>query len=192
MKLIILDRDGVINQDSDQFIKSVDEWIPLANSLEAISLLNKHGYTVAIATNQSGIARGYYSEATLHDMHKKMAELLKLLNGKVDGIFYCPHGPDECCECRKPKPGLYLQIAKQFNTSLDGVIVIGDSFRDLEAALAVNAKPILVKTGKGLKTLENHKNELKTHKIPVFDDLKAAVDNLISENSWSHSLSTDN
>ncbi len=183
IKLIILDRDGVINQDSDQFIKSVDEWIPLDGSLEAISRLNKHGYTVAIATNQSGIARGYYSENTLHKMHEKMTNLLKPLHGKVSAIFYCPHGPDDNCECRKPKTGLYHQIAAKFDTSLRNVPVIGDSYRDLEAALTVKAKPILVKTGKGVKTLSSHQNALQEHHIPVFDNLSHAVDNLLSENS---------
>ncbi|MDH3325630.1 MAG: D-glycero-beta-D-manno-heptose 1,7-bisphosphate 7-phosphatase [Gammaproteobacteria bacterium] len=183
MKLIILDRDGVINQDSDQYIKSPDEWIPLPGSLEAISLLNQHGYTVAIATNQSGIARGFYSENTLQQMHEKMTDLLIPINGRVDGIFYCPHGPDDNCDCRKPKPGLYHQIAKHFNTALDGVNIIGDSYRDLDAAMAVNAKPILVKTGKGLVTLKKHEDDLKRYNIPIFDDLKCVVDKLLSENS---------
>ena len=183
MKLIILDRDGVINQDSDNFIKSADEWIPLPGSLEAISQLNNHGYKVAVATNQSGIARGLFSETTLNQMHSKMSDLLKPLNGRVDAIFYCPHGPDDNCECRKPKPGLYQKIAEHFNTSLKGVTVIGDSFRDLEAALSVDAKPVLVKTGKGSKTLSSHSNELKKNNIPVFDDLNAAVTKILSENS---------
>ena len=183
MKLIILDRDGVINQDSDQFIKSPEEWIPIPGSLEAISDLNKQGYTVTIATNQSGISRGYYTEETLHAMHRKMADLLTPLNGKVEGIFYCPHGPDDNCECRKPKAGLYQQISKQFNISLEGITVIGDSFRDLAAALSVNANPILVKTGKGLKTLTSHSLELKNNNIPVFADLKTAIDHLLAQNS---------
>lgn len=183
MKLIILDRDGVINHDSDQFIKSPEEWIPLPGSLEAISRLNKAGYTVAVATNQSGISRGFYSEATLHAMHKKMADLLIPLNGHVDGIFYCPHGPDDNCACRKPKPGLYHQISERFNTELEGITVIGDSFRDLEAALTVGAKPVLVKTGKGLKTCKTHEAEIAHHDIPVFDNLAMAVDKLLSENS---------
>jgi len=183
MNLIILDRDGVINHDSDHYIKSREEWIPIPGSLEAISLLNKHGYIVAIATNQSGIARGYYSEATLADMHQKMIDLLKPLNGKIDGIFYCPHGPDDNCDCRKPKPGLYLQIARQFNTTLNGVIVVGDSYRDLEAALAVNANPVLVKTGKGLRTFRRYGKALRGHGIPVFDDLRSVINTLLHENA---------
>lgn len=183
MKLIILDRDGVICQDSDNYIKSPEEWIPLAGSLEAISLLNKNGYTVTVATNQSGIFRGYYSDDTLQQIHEKMINLLKPLNGKIDSIHYCPHGPDENCACRKPKPGLYHQIAEKFNTSLKGVFVIGDSIRDLQAALAVDAKPILVKTGNGLKTLTEHSETLKNHQIPVFANLNAAVNHLITNNS---------
>ena len=183
MKLVILDRDGVINQDSDEYIKSPEEWIPVPGSLEAISLLKKHGYTIAVATNQSGIARGYYSDKTLHKMHEKMDALLQPLNGKVDAIFYCPHGPDDNCSCRKPRPGLYHQIAEKFNTPLKGITVIGDSFRDLEAALAVDAKPVLVRTGKGEKTIAKHQKDLEINNIPVFDDLKDAITHLISNNS---------
>jgi len=179
MKLIILDRDGVINQDSDNYIKSPEEWIPIPGSLEAIGRLTQHDYTIAVATNQSGIARGYYSKDTLQKMHDKMAKLLEPFNGRIDAIFYCPHGPNDHCDCRKPKPGLYLKIAEKFNVSLEGIYVVGDSFRDLEAAMAVNAKPILVKTGKGLKTLNSHQKELNDNKIPVFANLRAVIDYIL-------------
>ncbi|MDH5258562.1 MAG: HAD-IIIA family hydrolase, partial [Gammaproteobacteria bacterium] len=130
-----------------------------------------------------GISRGYYSEDTLHKMHEKMASLLEPLKGKVDSIFFCPHGPDDLCNCRKPKPGLYQQISRHFGIPLDCVFVVGDSYRDLEAAMAVNAKPVLVKTGKGQNTLEKHQKDLTNNNIPVFNDLKDAVNHILSENS---------
>jgi D-glycero-D-manno-heptose 1,7-bisphosphate phosphatase len=176
MKLVIIDRDGVINQDSDLFIKTVDEFIPLPGSLEAIARLNQAGYKVAIATNQSGIARGYYDIQTLEAMHDKLSKLLIPLNGHIDYITFCPHGPDDSCTCRKPLPGMYQEIAEHFNISLEGVPVVGDSMRDLEAAIAVNAKPILVRTGKGDRTLSNNNLD---DQIPVFDNLQQAVNSLI-------------
>lgn len=176
MKLIILDRDGVINQDSDNFIKSPEEFIPLPGSLEAITKLHKAGYTIAVATNQSGIARGLYSLDTLQQMHDKLAALLSKKGGKVDYIAYCPHGPDDHCNCRKPKPGMYHDIAKHFETSLTGVPVIGDSLRDLLAAKSVNAKPFLVKTGKGQRTIANGEG---LDGVPVYDDLAAVVNELL-------------
>ena len=176
MKLIILDRDGVINQDSDNFIKSADEFIPLPGSLEAITKLNKAGYKVAVATNQSGIARGLYNLNTLQQMHDKLASLLADLGGQVDYIAYCPHGPDDHCDCRKPKPGMYHDIAQHFDTSLTGIPVVGDSLRDLQAAQSVNAKPYLVKTGKGERTIAKGEN---LDGVPVFDNLAAVVDELL-------------
>ncbi len=152
-KLIILDRDGVINYDSDDFIKSVDEWIPLPGSLEAMARLTQAGWTVTVASNQSGLARGLFSEATLHAMHQKMRDLLAALGGRVDDLRYCPHGPDEISSCRKPLPGMYEEIAAHFGCSLQDVPVVGDSLRDLQAAVAVHARPILVRTGKGERTL---------------------------------------
>ncbi|MDH5300146.1 MAG: D-glycero-beta-D-manno-heptose 1,7-bisphosphate 7-phosphatase [Gammaproteobacteria bacterium] len=180
MKLIILDRDGVINEDSDHFIKTPDEWIPLPGSLAAIARLNRAGYTVAVATNQSGIARGLFTVETLQAMHAKFRALLAAEGGKVDAIYYCDHGPAEDCNCRKPLPGMYLQAAADFDADLRDVPVIGDSFRDLEAALAVNARPIAVKTGKGERTLESHAAVLKEKNIPVYDNLASAVDALLA------------
>ena len=176
MKLIILDRDGVINKDSDNFIKTVDEFIPLPGSLEAIARLNKAGYSIAIATNQSGVARGYYDEAELRAMHNKLSNLLDEHGGHIDHIAYCPHGPDDQCDCRKPKAGMLLQIQQHFNTELKDVIVVGDSLRDLQSAQAVGARPVLVKTGKGQRTLDNGTG---LENIPVYDSLANFVDTFL-------------
>ena len=183
MKLIILDRDGVINQDSDNFIKSPDEFIPIPGSIEAIARLNKAGYTVAVATNQSGIARGLFSIDVLNQMHDKLRRLLKEANGHVDDILLCPHGPDDDCDCRKPRPGMLKEIAQRFNADLKGVPVVGDSERDLQAALAVDAQPVLVKTGKGLRTLEaisRVPGEAITN-MPIYDSLSDYVDHLLAK-----------
>jgi D-glycero-D-manno-heptose 1,7-bisphosphate phosphatase len=177
VKLVILDRDGVINQDSDNFIKTVDEFIPLPGSVEAIARLKHAGYKVFVATNQSGISRGYYDIATLDAMHKKLAQQLSEFNAEIDGIEFCPHGPDDQCDCRKPKPGMYLSIARKLGLSdLSDVLVVGDSLRDLEAAQAVNARPHLVRTGKGLRTIEKNKG---LEGIPVYNDLADFVNHLL-------------
>jgi D-glycero-D-manno-heptose 1,7-bisphosphate phosphatase len=152
MKLVILDRDGVINYDSDHFIKSPDEWKPIPGSLEAIAELNKAGFRVALATNQSGISRGLFDMATLNAIHDKMHRALAQLGGRIDALFYCPHSADDHCTCRKPKPGMMEEIARRFGTDLDGVPSVGDSLRDLQAGLPLGAKPILVLTGKGIAT----------------------------------------
>ncbi len=177
MKIIILDRDGVINQDSDNFIKSVDEFIPLPGSIEAIAKLKHAGYKVYIATNQSGIARGFYSVETLHAMHKKLATLLKKYNAEIDGIEFCPHGPDDNCDCRKPKAGMYLAIAKQTGLpDCSEILVVGDSLRDLQAAQSINAKPSLVRTGKGERTIKKGEG---LEGIPVYNDLSDFVNQLL-------------
>ncbi|MDD2059669.1 D-glycero-beta-D-manno-heptose 1,7-bisphosphate 7-phosphatase [Pseudomonas sp. GD03860] len=175
MKLLILDRDGVINQDSDAYIKSLDEWIPIPGSIEAIAQLSKAGWTVAVATNQSGIARGYYPLATLDAMHARLRALVAEQGGEVGLIVHCPHGPDDGCECRKPKPGMLRTIAAHYQVDLAGVWFVGDSKGDLEAALAVDAQPILVKTGKGEKTLSKGIPE----NTLIFDDLAAIARELI-------------
>ena len=178
MKFIILDRDGVINQDSDDFIKSPEEFIPIDGSIAAIAKLKQAGYQVVVATNQSGISRGLYDLDILHRMHDKLQRLLQNEGVHLDGIFFCPHGPNDHCHCRKPKPGMYQDIAKRFNLDLSDVIVVGDSWRDLQAAIDVHAKPILVKTGKGERTLKANKDDLIN--IPVFDSLAHFVDEHIS------------
>jgi D-glycero-D-manno-heptose 1,7-bisphosphate phosphatase len=157
-KLIILDRDGVINEDRDDYVKSAEEWIPLPGSLEAIALLNQAGYQIAIATNQSGLARGYFSINELHAMHSKMQKLLQPLGGSIDSIFFCPHTDAHACDCRKPAPGLMKEIALRYKKNgsaqpLQGIPVVGDSLRDLQAGAALGASPHLVLTGKGEKTL---------------------------------------
>lgn len=152
MKLIILDRDGVINEDSDAYIKSVEEWVPIPGSIEAIARMSKAGWAVAVATNQSGIARGYYSLATLEAMHAHLRALVERLGGELGQVIYCPHGPTEACECRKPRPGMLKAIAQHYGVPLDGVWFVGDSASDLAAAAAAGAQPVLVNTGKGQKT----------------------------------------
>ena len=152
MKLVILDRDGTINQDSDQYIKSPAEWKPLAGSLAAIARLTQRGWRCVVATNQSGIARGLFDMATLNAIHAEMHRAVAQAGGRIDAIFFCPHAADSNCECRKPRPGLLREIASRFDIELKGVPMIGDSLRDLEAAAAAGAQPYLVLTGKGKKT----------------------------------------
>jgi D-glycero-D-manno-heptose 1,7-bisphosphate phosphatase len=176
MKLVILDRDGVINFDSDQYIKSADEWHPIPGSLDAIARLNQAGYRVVVATNQSGVGRGLFEMDTLNAIHDKMHKTLALVGGRIDAVFFCPHTNLDKCGCRKPKPGLMQQIATRFNADLSGVPVIGDSLRDLQAAVAVGAKPILVRTGKGVKTALDPELPAGT---PVFADLAAAVKDIL-------------
>jgi D-glycero-D-manno-heptose 1,7-bisphosphate phosphatase len=155
VKLIVLDRDGVINYDSDQFIKSPDEWRPIPGSLEAISRLNHAGFRVVVATNQSGLGRGLFDMATLIAINDKMHKALAHLGGRIDALFYCPHTADSACECRKPKPGMFTEIGNRFGVDMTGVPCVGDSVRDLQAAAAIEAQPILVLSGKGEKTLRD-------------------------------------
>jgi len=175
MKYIILDRDGVINEDSDAYIKSPEEWIPVEGSLEAIELLNRHDFHVVVATNQSGLARGLYDEATLYQIHSKMQRMAAEKGGRISAIFYCPHGPDDGCDCRKPEPGLLLQFAERAKVSLEGIPFVGDTLRDIQAAQAVGASPFLVKTGKGAKTLQDNPKL----DVPVFNNLLEAAQEII-------------
>lgn len=174
---VLLDRDGVINYDSDDYIKSPEEWEPIPGSLEAIALFNNHDYKVAIITNQSGLSIGLYNEATLTGIHQKMQRLARKKGGEIDSIFYCPHIPDDNCNCRKPKTGLLKDFAKEKNKSLKGIYFVGDKLADIQAAVAVAANPILVKTGKGQKTLEC--NPEINH--PVFENLYDAAKFIVSE-----------
>ncbi|HKM14605.1 MAG TPA: D-glycero-beta-D-manno-heptose 1,7-bisphosphate 7-phosphatase [Marinospirillum sp.] len=152
-KILILDRDGVINQDSDAFVKSAKEWIPLAGSIEAIAKLYKAGWTLAVATNQSGVARGKFSQQDLDEQHTKMLRLIRAAGGDLHYIAWCPHGPDDGCACRKPKAGLLDQISQALNLDLTGAIMVGDALRDLQAGQAKGCQAVLVRTGKGEKTL---------------------------------------
>ncbi|SJM96248.1 D-glycero-beta-D-manno-heptose 1,7-bisphosphate 7-phosphatase [Crenothrix polyspora] len=171
---ILLDRDGVINEDSDHFIKSPDEWLPIAGSLEAIALLNQHGFKVVVITNQSGIARGLLDNNTLQAIHTKMQRMAIEKGGHIDVIYICPHGPDSGCPCRKPKPGLLEQFAQEKQIDLKDTVFIGDSYRDIQAAYAAGATPILVKTGKGVTTLAHHPDL----NIGIFDNLYDAARHL--------------
>jgi D-glycero-D-manno-heptose 1,7-bisphosphate phosphatase len=176
MKLVILDRDGVINEDSDDFIKSPAEWKPLRGSLEAIARLHQSGWRVVVATNQSGIARKLFDLDTLARIHETMHRQVRDAGGIIDAVFFCPHGPDDHCDCRKPAPGMLHDIARRLHIELAGVPAIGDSLRDIQAAQAAGASPILVKTGKGSSTVNNPGLD-KT--VPVFNDLYSAVDSLL-------------
>ena len=173
MKLVILDRDGVINYDSAEFIKKPEEWKPIPGSLEAIARLNQAGWRVIVATNQSGVGRGLLDMATLNAIHDKMHKALAHFGGRIDAVFYCPHAQDAACGCRKPKHGLFEDIARRFNVDLAGVPCIGDSLRDLEAAVRVDALPILVLTGKGRQTAAAAKGLPANTRI--YADLSEAV-----------------
>ena len=177
LKLIVLDRDGVINHDSAHFIKSPDEWRPIPGSLEAIARLNHAGYRVVVATNQSGIGRGLFDMATLNLIHEKMHKALAMAGGRIDAVFFCPHTGDSDCECRKPRPGMLREIGQRFAIDLADVPVIGDSLRDLQAAEAVGAKPMLVLTGKGEKTLREGNFPKNT---VIFPDLAFAASALLA------------
>lgn len=176
-KLLILDRDGVINHDSDQFIKSPEEWRPIPGSVEAIARLNHAGYRVVVATNQSGIGRGLFDMAMLNRIHEKMYKALAQAGGRLDAVFFCPHTADSRCECRKPRPGMLIEIGKRFNAELTGVPCIGDSLRDLQAADAVGAQPMLVLTGKGETTLRDGDFPKNT---VIFPDLAFAASALLA------------
>lgn len=176
MKLVILDRDGVINEESDDYIKSASEWKAIPGSLEAVARLCHSGYQVVIASNQSGLARKKFDIMALNEIHRKMANHLSQFGGSIDAIFFCPHGPRQGCECRKPKPGLLLKIAERLRISLDTVPVVGDKLSDIEAAMAAGARPVLVRTGYGQALIDSSK---LPEEVPVFDDLAAFADNLI-------------
>ena len=176
-QLAILDRDGVINFDSDAFIKSPDEWLPIPGSLEAIARLHQAGWRVVVASNQSGVGRGLMDEDSLEAIHRRMEQAVTAAGGHFDGIYYCPHHPDEGCKCRKPLPGLLNAIATHFDISLEHVPVIGDSERDLEAATAAGAEPVLVLTGNGEKTRAGLPDDSM---IPIYADLSAAADGLLA------------
>ncbi|HPB90206.1 MAG TPA: D-glycero-beta-D-manno-heptose 1,7-bisphosphate 7-phosphatase [Rugosibacter sp.] len=178
MKLIILDRDGVINFDSAQFIKSPDEWKPIPGSLTAIAKLNQAGYRVVVATNQSGVGRGLFDMDTLNAIHEKMVKSLAQVGGRLDAIFFCPHTSADNCNCRKPRAGMLHEIAKRFNADLTGVPAVGDALRDLQAAITVGAKPYLVLTGKGKKTAADPALPPDTQTFP---DLAAVVTHLLAE-----------
>ncbi len=176
MPYIMLDRDGVINKDSDAYIKSPEEWEPIPGSPKAIALLHKNGYKIVVITNQSGLGRGLFSLGTLSLMHAKMHRLVEAEGGEIESIYFCPHGPDEGCDCRKPRPGLLKTFAQDKGVALKNIPFVGDTLKDIEAAVAVGAQPILVKTGKGAKTWQNN----PSIRVPVFEDLYDAAKYIVS------------
>jgi D-glycero-D-manno-heptose 1,7-bisphosphate phosphatase len=177
MKLAILDRDGVINFDSDLYIKSPAEWRPIPGAIEAIARLNQGGYRVAVATNQSGIGRGLFDMGTLNAINDKMMEMVFRHGGRIDALFFCPHTPDDDCGCRKPRTGMLEEIAARFHIDLKGVPCVGDRLKDLQAADAVGAQPILVLTGKGRAAREAGGLPRRTQ---VFDDLAEASRHIVA------------
>lgn len=178
-RLVILDRDGVINFDSDAFIKSPAEWLPIDGSLEAIALLSRRGFTVAVATNQSGIGRGLYDRRTLYAIHRKMRRAVRRAGGTIDRIVYCPHRPGDGCDCRKPRVGMLRRLERHYGQSLRGMPIVGDSERDLVAARAVDGRPILVLTGNGRGTREVLRRRGEV--VETYDDLLAAAATLVAE-----------
>lgn len=177
MKLVILDRDGVINYDSDQFVKTPAEWKAMPGSLEAIARLTQAGYRVVVATNQSGIGRGLFDMDTLNAIHEKMHRAVQAAGGRIDAVFYCPHAADSKCECRKPRPGMFKRIGACFNADLSHSYSVGDSLRDLQAATAAGSRPILVLTGKG--ELTRDEGQLPEGTL-IVADLAAAVDHILA------------
>lgn len=177
MKLIILDRDGVINQDRDDFVKNADEWVILPKSADAIAFLNQFDYTVVIASNQSGIGRGLFTIHDLNDMHKKMYRAIQQAGGDIAGVWFCPHTDKDNCHCRKPKTGLLEDILERFAVRAEEVYMVGDSLRDLQAIDALGGHPILVLTGKGKKTLSQHEAELPNN-TQIFENLWSFTQNL--------------
>lgn len=188
MKLIILDRDGVINHDSDAFIKSPDEWIPIPGSLEAIARLNQANYRVVVSTNQSGVARGLLDILTLNAIHQKLHVAAQQAGAHIDAIFFCPHSADDNCDCRKPKPGMMHSIAKRFNMSMKDVPTIGDSLRDLQAGFVLGCVPYLVLTGKGEKTREKGGLPPGTR---IYPHLAAVVDHLLNVRATTEVAAAD-
>lgn len=179
MKLVILDRDGTLNEDSADYVKSPEEWMPLPGALEAVARLNHAGWHVVVASNQSGLGRGLFDVSTLNAMHAKMHRMLAAVGGRVDAVFYCPHGPDERCRCRKPEPGLFEQIGERYGIDLRGVPAIGDSPRDVLAGVAVGCAPHLVLTGKGAAYAGRSLPEALPKETRVHADLAAFADFLI-------------
>jgi D-glycero-D-manno-heptose 1,7-bisphosphate phosphatase len=175
-RLVMMDRDGVINEDSGEFIKSVAEWRPIAGSLEAIASLHRAGWKIAVVTNQSGVGRGLYDEVTLGKIHEHMRERVRAAGGELAGVYYCPHLPESGCECRKPKPGMFRALERELGVSVIGAPYIGDRMSDVEAAEVVGARPMLVRTGTGAATVAL----LGARSVPVFDDLAAAARSLLA------------
>ena len=181
IRLVILDRDGTINADSDEYVKSADEWVPLPGALDAIARLNHAGWHVVVASNQSGLGRGLFDVAALNAMHTKMHKLLAGAGGRIDAVFYCPHSPEEACHCRKPQPGLFEQIGERYGMDLKGVHTVGDTPRDLQAGVSVGCQPHLVLTGKAAKLRGQPLPSEFPEGTRVHDDLMAFADWLLAQ-----------
>ena len=183
IKLVVLDRDGVINKDSPAYIKSPEDWVPIKGSLEAIARLSQAGYEIVIITNQSGVGRGLFSADTLAQIHVRMIDYVQQHGGQIQSVLFCPHHPDDGCDCRKPLAGLYQQLANRLNINFSGIYSVGDSIRDLVAAKAAGARPVLVKTGNGKKSLK----KITDNRYPdldgtmVFDNLATFTDALLKK-----------
>ena len=180
MKLVILDRDGTINAESADFIKSPDEWMPLPGALEAIARLNHAGWHVVVASNQSGLGRGLFDVASLNAMHAKMYKMLAAVGGRIDAVFYCPHTPDDKCHCRKPEPGLFEQIGERYGIDLNGVAVVGDALRDVVAGASAGCEPHLVLTGNGAAYRGRDLPETFPANTRVHEDLSAFADWMVA------------
>lgn len=181
-KLVILDRDGVINYDSDAYVKSAEEWIPLPGSIKAISDLTHAGILVCVATNQSGLGRGYFEISDFIASHDKLNNLLHPLGGNIDAVFFCPHSPDDLCECRKPKPTMALEALERFQVSPSNAVFVGDSLRDLQSAEKAGVLPVLVKSGNGEKTLlKSEFSQLESKSVPTFENLADFVSTLLKK-----------
>ena len=194
VSLVILDRDGVINYDSDDYIKSPDEWLPLPGSLEAIARLCRADYTVIVATNQAGVGRGIFSLDMLIRIHTKMASSIRDKGGRLDSVFFCPHSPTDQCACRKPKPGMLLEISDRLGIGLSGVPFVGDSLTDLKAAAAATAIPVMVQTGQGMLTQEKLSQgglSQTVRQAPVYADLAEFTDALLDGHLESVAGQTD-
>ncbi|MES2298922.1 MAG: D-glycero-beta-D-manno-heptose 1,7-bisphosphate 7-phosphatase [Pseudomonadota bacterium] len=187
MKIIILDRDGVINHDSPDFIKSPAEWVPIPGSLEAIARLNQAGFRVVVASNQSGIARELFDMSALNTIHQKMHSHAQQVGASIDAVFFCPHAAVDNCDCRKPKSGMFEEISRRYKISLKGVPTVGDSLRDLQAGFVSGCVPHLVLTGKGQKT---HQTGGLPPGTQVFPDLAAMVTSLLKTTAAASHIPT--
>jgi D-glycero-D-manno-heptose 1,7-bisphosphate phosphatase len=176
-RFIFLDRDGVVNADSDNYIRNESDWVPIPGSIDAIVNLSHAGFRIAIVSNQSGLARGYFDIGTLNAMHRKLRDLISFRGGRIEMIVFCPHIPDDGCNCRKPLPGMFEQVQVRAGIDLHGIPFIGDSLKDIQAARQLNMVPVLVRTGKGIQALES--GGILLNELLVYDDLKAASDDLI-------------
>lgn len=187
-RVLILDRDGVINEDSDAYVKSLDEWIPIPGSIEAIARFSHSGYRIVVVTNQSGIARGLLTLNDLNAIHQYLRDLVASKGGRIEMIAFCPHSPDEDCQCRKPKAGLLDEIASRMKIDLAGVPFVGDALSDIEAALLVRATPWLVMTGKGqrtLKSIQNNQSSCSLRDFSIGKDLSAVAGILLSKQGYT-------